>query len=277
MAISVRALSKAFGKFQAVDGVSFDVPAGELVALLGPTGSGKSTILRIIAGLERPDSGEVELTGEDATNVPVQQRGVGFVFQHYALFRHMTVRQNIAFGLDVQRRPKAEIRSSVDRLLELIQLTGYADRYPSQLSGGQRQRVALARALAPEPKVLLLDEPFGALDARVREELRGWLRRLHDEAHVTSLFVTHDQQEAFEVADEVVILNRGKVEQMGPPKEIHENPASPFVSRFLGLAKPVHMNEKPVFEEFEGGALKVDPAAYGAKGKATKKARFAIG
>ena len=216
MGIAVRNLSKRFGDFQAVDDVSFEVPEGQLVALLGPSGSGKSTILRIIAGLEPADSGEVELTGEDATNLPVQRRGVGFVFQHYALFRHMTIRQNIAFGLEVQRLAKPEIKRRVDELLELVQLSGYAGRYPSQLSGGQRQRVALARALAPRPKVLLLDEPFGALDSRVRDELRTWLRKLHDEVHVTSLFVTHDQQEAFEVSDQIVVLNKGKIEQMGP-------------------------------------------------------------
>lgn len=234
MAIAVRNLSKRFGDFQAVDGVTFEVPAGQLVALLGPSGSGKSTILRIIAGLEPGDAGEVALTGEDATNLPTQSRGVGFVFQHYALFRHMSIRQNIAFGLELQKLPRAEIRKRVDELLDLVQLRGYADRYPSQLSGGQRQRVALARALAPRPKVLLLDEPFGALDAKVREELRTWLRRLHDEVHVTSLFVTHDQQEAFEVSDQVVVLNHGKVEQMGPPQELYERPATPFVTQFLG-------------------------------------------
>jgi sulfate transport system ATP-binding protein len=234
VSIIVRRLSKRYGNFQAVDDVSFEVPSGQLVALLGPSGSGKSTILRIIAGLEAAESGTVELTGEDATAVPIQRRGVGFVFQHYALFRHMTVRDNIAFGLKVRRLPRAEVRARVDELLELVQLGGYASRYPSQLSGGQRQRVALARALAPRPKVLLLDEPFGALDAKVREELRTWLRRLHDEVHVTSLFVTHDQQEAFEVADQVVVLNRGRIEQMGPPQELYENPATPFVTRFLG-------------------------------------------
>jgi sulfate transport system ATP-binding protein len=234
MAIRVENLAKRFGSFQAVDDVSFAVAAGELVALLGPSGSGKSTLLRIIAGLEAADSGTVELTGEDATDLPVQRRGVGFVFQHYALFRHMTVRRNIAFGLEVQKLPRAEIRARVGELLDLIQMTGYADRYPSQLSGGQRQRVALARALAPRPKVLLLDEPFGALDAKVREELRTWLRRLHDEVHVTSLFVTHDQQEAFEVAGQVIVLNKGRVEQMGPPQELYEHPATPFVAEFLG-------------------------------------------
>ncbi|MBX6314949.1 MAG: sulfate ABC transporter ATP-binding protein, partial [Isosphaeraceae bacterium] len=234
MGIVVRNLSKRFGSFQAVDDVSFEVPSGQLVALLGPSGSGKSTILRIIAGLEAADAGTVELTGEDATHLPTQRRGVGFVFQHYALFRHMTVRQNVAFGLEVQKLPKAEIHARVDELLELVQLSGYADRYPSQLSGGQRQRVALARALAPRPKVLLLDEPFGALDSKVRDELRTWLRRLHDEVHVTSLFVTHDQQEAFEVSDQIVVLNKGRVEQMGPPQELYEHPASPFVTEFLG-------------------------------------------
>ncbi len=234
MAIAVRNLSKRFGDFHAVNDVSFEVPSGELVALLGPSGSGKSTILRIIAGLEPADAGSVELTGEDATNLPVQSRGVGFVFQHYALFRHMTIRQNIAFGLEVQKLKKDVIRDRVDELLELVQLSGYAGRYPSQLSGGQRQRVALARALAPRPKVLLLDEPFGALDSKVREELRTWLRKLHDEVHVTSLFVTHDQQEAFEVSDQVVVLNKGKVEQMGPPQLLYEKPATPFVTQFLG-------------------------------------------
>jgi sulfate/thiosulfate transport system ATP-binding protein len=234
LAISVRNLSKRYGTFQAVDDVSFDVPAGQLVALLGPSGSGKSTILRIIAGLETAETGSVELTGEDATAVPIQRRGVGFVFQHYALFRHMTIRDNVAFGLKVRKLPKAEIRARVDELLELVQLAGYSARYPSQLSGGQRQRVALARALAPRPKVLLLDEPFGALDAKVRDELRTWLRRLHDEVHVTSLFVTHDQQEAFEVADQVVVLNRGRIEQMGPPQQLYEQPATPFVTGFLG-------------------------------------------
>ncbi len=234
MGIAVHNLSKHFGDFRAVDGVSFEVPSGELVALLGPSGSGKSTILRIIAGLEPADSGTVELTGEDATNLPVQSRGVGFVFQHYALFRHMTIRQNVGFGLQVQKVKKAEIGGRVDELLDLVQLSGYAERYPSQLSGGQRQRVALARALAPRPKVLLLDEPFGALDSKVREELRSWLRKLHDEVHVTSLFVTHDQQEAFEVSDQIVVLNKGKVEQMGPPQLLYEKPATPFVTQFLG-------------------------------------------
>ena len=236
MGIAVKHLSKRFGTFQAVDDVSFEVPEGQLVALLGPSGSGKSTILRIIAGLEPADEGDVELTGEAATHLPVQRRGVGFVFQHYALFRHMTVRQNVAFGLELTRpKPsKQVIKARVEELLDLVQLLGYADRYPNQLSGGQRQRVALARALAPRPKVLLLDEPFGALDSKVRDELRTWLRKLHDEVHVTSLFVTHDQQEAFEVSDQIVVLNKGKVEQMGPPQELYERPATPFVTGFLG-------------------------------------------
>ena len=234
MGIEVQNLSKRYGSFQAVKDVSFEVIAGQLVALLGPSGSGKSTILRIIAGLEAADIGSVVLTGEDATRLPVQQRGVGFVFQHYALFRHMTVRDNIAFGLRVRKLPRSEIKTRVDELLELVQLSGYAGRYPSQLSGGQRQRVALARALAPRPKVLLLDEPFGALDAKVRDELRAWLRKLHDEVHVTSLFVTHDQREAFEVADQIVVLNDGRVQQVGPPQNLYERPKSPFVAQFLG-------------------------------------------
>ncbi len=266
MGIAVRNLSKRFvtksqGKskiFQAVDDVSFEVPEGQLVALLGPSGSGKSTILRIIAGLEPADSGEVELTGEDATNLPVQNRGVGFVFQHYALFRHMTVRQNIAFGLEVQRLGRDEIQRRVDELLDLIQLSGYASRYPSQLSGGQKQRVALARALAPRPKLLLLDEPFGALDSRVREELRTWLRKLHDEVHVTSLFVTHDQQEAFEVSDQVVVLNKGKVEQMGPPQWLYEHPASPFVTEFLGAVNVLPIDSILSMDSDEESPLPLD-------------------
>jgi sulfate transport system ATP-binding protein len=234
MSIEVRNLSKRYGSFQAVKDVSFEVVAGQLVALLGPSGSGKSTILRTIAGLEAGDTGSVLLGGEDATRLPVQERGVGFVFQHYALFRHLTVRDNIAFGLKVRKLPKSEIKARVGELLDLVQLAGYAGRYPSQLSGGQRQRVALARALAPRPKVLLLDEPFGALDAKVRDELRAWLRKLHDEVHVTSLFVTHDQREAFEVADQIVVLNEGRVQQVGPPQNLYERPKNPFVAQFLG-------------------------------------------
>jgi len=234
MSIEVRNVSKQFGSFQALEDVSLDVEGGALTALLGPSGSGKSTLLRIIAGLEWPDSGEIRLAGEDATALTTQQRGVGFVFQHYAAFKHMSVRENIAFGLEVRKRPKAAIRSRVDELLDLVQLQGFGDRYPSQLSGGQRQRMALARALAPEPKVLLLDEPFGALDARVRAELRVWLRRLHDETHTTTVFVTHDQEEAMDVADRVVVMNAGHIEQTAPPRELYDHPANEFVMSFVG-------------------------------------------
>ncbi len=234
MGILVKNLTKRFGNFAAVDNVDFEVKQGELVALLGPSGSGKSTILRMISGLEVPDSGEIYLTGEDASSLPVQKRGVGFVFQHYALFKHMNVWQNIGFGLEVRKYPNEEIKERVEELLRLVQLQAYANHYPSQLSGGQRQRVALARALAPKPKVLLLDEPFGALDAKVREELRNWIRRLHDEVHVTSLFVTHDQNEAFEISDKIVVVNHGRVEQIGTPQEIYENPKSAFVAGFVG-------------------------------------------
>ncbi len=234
MGISVKNLTKRFGEFTAVDHVSFEVKQGELVALLGPSGSGKSTILRMICGLETPDEGEIFLTGEDATALPIQKRGVGFVFQHYALFKHMNVWQNIAFGLEVQKFPQQDIKDRVDELLRLVQLQGYSHHYPSQLSGGQRQRVALARALAPKPKVLLLDEPFGALDAKVREELRNWIRRLHDEFHVTSVFVTHDQNEALEISDKIVVVNQGRVEQIGTSQEIYENPQSSFVAGFIG-------------------------------------------
>jgi len=234
MSIEVRNVSKRFGSFQALLDVSLDVQTGALTALLGPSGSGKSTLLRIIAGLEQPDAGEIRLAGEDATPLPTQQRGVGFVFQHYAAFKHMTVRDNIAFGLKVRKRPKAEIRTRVDELLELVQIAGWADHYPAQLSGGQRQRMALARALAVEPKVLLLDEPFGALDARVRKDLRAWLRRLHDEMHVTTIFVTHDQEEAMEIADQIVLMNRGRIEQAGGPRDLYEEPANEFVMSFVG-------------------------------------------
>jgi sulfate/thiosulfate transport system ATP-binding protein len=236
VSIEVRNVSKRFGTFQALDDVSIDVDGGALTALLGPSGSGKSTLLRIIAGLEWPDSGEIRLAGEDATPLTTQQRGVGFVFQHYAAFKHMSVRENIAFGLKVRKRPKDEVRSRVDELLELVQLQGFGDRYPAQLSGGQRQRMALARALAPEPKVLLLDEPFGALDARVRAELRVWLRRLHDETHTTTVFVTHDQEEAMDVADSVVVMNKGRVEQVAGPRELYDAPANEFVMSFVGQA-----------------------------------------
>jgi sulfate transport system ATP-binding protein len=211
-----------------------EVESGSLTALLGPSGSGKSTLLRVIAGLEQPDAGNVFISGKEATALAPQKRGVGFVFQHYAPFKHMTVRENVAFGLKIRRRPKAEIRARVDQLLELVQLAGLGKRYPAQLSGGQRQRMALARALAPEPEVLLLDEPFGALDARVRAELREWLRRLHDEMHVTTVFVTHDQEEALELADRIVVMNGGRVEQIAPPRELYDNPENAFVMSFVG-------------------------------------------
>jgi sulfate transport system ATP-binding protein len=234
MSILVRNATRRFGDFTALDDVSVEIPSGSLTALLGPSGSGKSTLLRVIAGLERPDAGSVEIDSRDATTLPPQRRGVGFVFQHYAAFKHMTVRENIAFGLKVARRPKAEIRARVDELLELVQLPGLADRYPAQLSGGQRQRMALARSLAVQPSVLLLDEPFGALDARVRKELRAWLRHLHDEVHVTTVFVTHDQEEAMEVADRIVVMNHGRVEQVGGPRDLYEHPANAFVMGFVG-------------------------------------------
>jgi sulfate transport system ATP-binding protein len=234
MAILIDQISKRFGDFVALNDVSITVPDGELTALLGPSGSGKSTLLRIIAGLELPDSGRIELSGRDVTNVPPQRRGIGFVFQHYAPFKHMTVRDNVAFGLTIRRRPKNEITARVHELLSLVQIEQFADRYPAQLSGGQRQRMALARALAVEPEVLLLDEPFGALDARVRKELRAWLRRLHDETHVTTVFVTHDQEEAMEVADGIVVMNHGAIEQIGPPRDLYEHPANEFVMGFIG-------------------------------------------
>jgi sulfate transport system ATP-binding protein len=240
VAIVVRDLIKTFGKNRVVDRVSFSIESGELVALLGPSGGGKSTVLRIIAGLETPDSGDVLLHGEDATHKRVQERAIGFVFQHYALFRHMTVRKNIAFGLEVRKRPKVEINQTVNELLEMIQLKDLGDRYPSQLSGGQRQRVALARALAPKPALLLLDEPFGALDAKVRLELREWIRKLHKERGVTSVFVTHDQEEAMDLADRVVVLHKGKVEQIGTPEEIYDQPATEFVASFVGSINVLH-------------------------------------
>jgi len=240
MSIVIHGVRKRFGEFVALNGVDLDVPTGELVAILGPSGCGKTTLLRIIAGLETPDAGRVVLQGRDATELTVQQRRVGFVFQHYALFRHMSVFDNVAFGLSVRprrERPSAPaIRAKVEELLSLVQLESAADRRPAQLSGGQRQRVALARALAVEPEVLLLDEPFGALDTQVRQELRRWIRRLHDALHFTSLFVTHDQQEALEVADSVVVMNRGRLEQRGSPEEIYDRPSSGFVHRFVGMS-----------------------------------------
>ena len=244
MTIEVQHIRKQFGQFTALDDVSLQFPAGELTALLGPSGCGKTTLLRIIAGLEHPDSGKVLLDGQDASARHVRERQVGFVFQHYALFKHMTVFENVAFGLRVRprkERPSEQaIRDKVKQLLELVQLDWLADRYPPQLSGGQRQRIALARALAVEPRVLLLDEPFGALDAKVRKELRRWLRRLHDDLHVTSIFVTHDQEEALEVADEVVLMNKGRVEQLGTPDSVYNHPASPFVYGFLGNVNLFH-------------------------------------
>jgi len=244
MGIEVKNINMRFGDFAALDNVSLNFPAGELTALLGPSGCGKTSLLRVIAGLEQPDSGQVLLEGEDASSRHVRERQVGFVFQHYALFKHMSVFENIAFGLRVKPRnvrpSEVQIREKVTKLLELVQLDWLADRYPPQLSGGQRQRIALARALAVEPRVLLLDEPFGALDAKVRKELRRWLRRLHDELHVTSIFVTHDQEEALEVADKVVLMNKGKVEQTGSPSEVYNYPASPFVYGFLGNVNLFH-------------------------------------
>ena len=255
MSITATNVSKRFGTFTALENVGVECPAGKLVALLGPSGSGKTTLLRIIAGLEVPDAGTVRYADDDVTHRSAKDRHVGFVFQHYALFRHMTVFENVAFGLRVRRRPEAEIRKRVTDLLRLVRLEDKANNYPAALSGGQRQRIALVRALAPEPKVLLLDEPFGALDAKVRTELRHWLRRFHDEFHVTSIFVTHDQEEAFEVADKVVVMNRGRVEQQGTPIEVFEHPANAFVMDFLG-----NVNKLPVRVE-NGKAL------LGAKGQ----------
>ncbi len=247
MSIALDHITRRYGDFTAVDDVSLTVESGELVALLGPSGSGKTTLLRIIAGLESADTGNVRFHGEDATDRHARERQVGFVFQHYALFGHMTIFENVAFGLRVkprrERLPEARIRAKVGELLELVQLAPFATRFPRELSGGQRQRIALARALAVEPRVLLLDEPFGALDARVRQELRRWLRRLHDEVHVTSVFVTHDQEEALEVADRIVVLNHGRIEQVGTPEEVYDAPASAFVREFLG-----HVNRLPAGE-----------------------------
>lgn len=261
MSIRVENITKKFGAFTALDNINLETPHGQLTGLLGPSGSGKTTLLRIIAGLETPDDGRVYFEGVDTTQSPLRERGVGFVFQHYALFRHMTVFDNIAFGLRVRPRAlrpsKAEIKDKVMTLLRLVQLENLAFRYPSQLSGGQRQRVALARALAVEPKVMLLDEPFGALDAKVRKELRRWLRRLHDEIHLTSVFVTHDQEEALEVSDQVVVMNHGKIEQVGTPDIVYNKPASPFVYDFLGDVNFFH-------GRVDGDRFVVEPAAPGA-------------
>ncbi|MEO6503933.1 MAG: sulfate ABC transporter ATP-binding protein [Jatrophihabitantaceae bacterium] len=234
MGIQTRGITKRFGDFVALENVDLDVPSGQLTALLGPSGGGKSTLLRIIGGLDEADSGSVVIDGVEATGIPAQRRNVGFVFQHYAAFKHLSVYRNVAFGLEIRKRPKAEIRQRVQELLQLVHLDQFADRLPSQLSGGQRQRMALARALAVEPKVLLLDEPFGALDAKVRKELRDWLRRLHDEVHVTTVFVTHDQEEALEVADSLVVINHGRIEQVGSPNELYDHPVNDFVMGFLG-------------------------------------------
>jgi sulfate/thiosulfate transport system ATP-binding protein len=239
-AIVVRGANKRYGDFAALDNVDFEVPAGSLTALLGPSGSGKSTLLRAIAGLDRPDTGTITINGRDVTDVPPQRRGIGFVFQHYAAFKHLTVRDNVAFGLKIRKRPKAEIKEKVDNLLEVVGLAGFQSRYPNQLSGGQRQRMALARALAVDPQVLLLDEPFGALDAKVREDLRAWLRRLHDEVHVTTVLVTHDQAEALDVADRIAVLNKGRVEQVGSPTQVYDTPANAFVMSFLGAVSALN-------------------------------------
>jgi sulfate/thiosulfate transport system ATP-binding protein len=260
MSILVRNISKRFGDFVALDDVSLDVESGALTALLGPSGSGKSTLLRIIAGLETADQGEILLAGKDATALAPQKRNVGFVFQHYAAFKHMTVWENVAFGLKVRKRPKSEIKDRVDELLNLVQLQSFGHRYPAQLSGGQRQRMGLARALAPEPQVLLLDEPFGALDARVRSELREWLRQLHDVVHVTTVFVTHDQDEAMEISDQIAVINHGRLEQVGSPRELYDEPASEFVMTFVGDAQPlgdvlVRPHDVELMHEPSDGAL----------------------
>ena len=236
----MRGANKHYGDFAALDNVDFDVPSGSLTALLGPSGSGKSTLLRAIAGLDQPDTGTVTINGRDVTGVPPQRRGIGFVFQHYAAFKHLTVRDNVAFGLKIRKRPKSEIKEKVDNLLEVVGLSGFQARYPNQLSGGQRQRMALARALAVDPKVLLLDEPFGALDAKVREDLRAWLRRLHDEVHVTTVLVTHDQAEALDVADRIAVLNKGRIEQVGSPTDVYDAPANAFVMSFLGAVSSLN-------------------------------------
>jgi sulfate transport system ATP-binding protein len=249
MSIVIHNVSKQFGQFQALHPTNLTISSGKLVALLGPSGSGKSTLLRVISGLETPDTGSIIIDEQDHTNLDVRQRNIGFVFQHYALFKHLTIRQNIAFGLEIQRHPHEAIRKRVNELLDLIQLAGLGDRYPAQLSGGQRQRVALARALAVQPRVLLLDEPFGALDAKVRKELRSWLRHLHDEVHVTSVFVTHDQEEAMEVADEIVIMNQGKIEQIGTAIEVYDRPKTPFVMSFVGMTNVIPKTS-PIAQQF---------------------------
>ncbi len=244
MEIRVENVSKQFGSFTALDKINLEINKGTLVSLLGPSGSGKSTLLRAIAGLEPPDTGKIWISGEDVTYKSIQDRQIGFVFQHYALFKHLTIRENIGFGLKIHKASQARTKARVEELLELIQMTGLGNRYPSQLSGGQRQRVALARALAVEPQVLLLDEPFGALDAKVRQELRTWLRRLHDEVGVTAILVTHDQEEAMEVSDEIVVMNKGRVEQVGSAAEIYDRPATPFVMSFIGPVNVLPSNAR---------------------------------
>jgi sulfate transport system ATP-binding protein len=260
MGIAVRNVTKRFGDFVALDDVSVEIESGDLTALLGPSGGGKTTLLRIMAGLEQPDEGVIEINGVDATKLPPQHRNVGFVFQHYAAFKHMTVFKNVAFGLSIRKRPRAQIKSRVTELLELVHLEQFADRYPNQLSGGQRQRMALARALAVEPEVLLLDEPFGALDAQVRKELRTWLRRLHDEVHVTTAFVTHDQEEAMDVADTIVVIAKGRIEQIGAPADLYDRPTSDFVMNFLGpvtqlAGVPVRPHDLEIVLEPDGDVM----------------------
>ncbi|MBN8519235.1 MAG: sulfate ABC transporter ATP-binding protein [Candidatus Accumulibacter sp.] len=263
MSIEIRGIGKRFGNFVALEGINLHIPTGELVALLGPSGCGKTTLLRIIAGMESADVGQVLFAGEEVAHVHARDRKVGFVFQHYALFRHMSVFENVAFGLRVKTRTvrpaEAEIRSRVTALLKLVQLDWLADRYPSQLSGGQRQRIALARALAVEPRVLLLDEPFGALDTQVRKELRRWLRRLHDEMQISSVFVTHDQEEALEVADRVVVMNQGRIEQIGSPDDVYSNPATPFVYQFLGNVNVFHSRVHGAWAEVAAERLEGGP------------------
>ncbi len=239
-AITVKGANKRYGDFVALDNIDFVVPDGSLTALLGPSGSGKSTLLRAIAGLDTPDTGEITIKGRDVTGVPPQRRGIGFGFQHYAAFKHLTGRDNVAFGLKIRKRPKAEIKEKVDNLLEVVGLAGFQTRYPNQLSGGQRQRMALARALAVEPTVLLLDEPFGALDAKVRKDLRTWLRRLHDEVHVTTIFVTHDQEEAMDIAEQIVVMNEGRIEQTGSATELYDKPVNDFVMGFVGEVNSIN-------------------------------------
>src|SRR3954454_25371786 len=269
MSIDVSRLTKTFGDFVALDDVTVTLPTGQLTALLGPSGGGKSTLLRVIAGLDQADTGTVTIEGREATNLPARKRNVGFVFQHYAVFKHMSVAKNVAFGLEIRKRPKADIEKRVDELLELVHLSQFRDRMPSQLSGGQRQRMALARALAVEPSVLLLDESFGALDAKVRKELRDWLRRLHDEVHVTTVFVTHDQEEALEVADEIVVINEGRIEQIGTPDELYDAPANDFVMSFLGPVTRLHGQLiRP--HDLEVHAVPVDGASPGTVERVTR-------